>query len=613
MIYSPSINDELYAGINGDLIDNGRPSNVRTITFDQLLTYGLEPHKDIDDNTVLLPDLCKVVPTIRNRKPGQYPLIFPSVELYGAIMGLRTEEIQPPPDSLADDSITTSTTTTLTNDGTNTTPTNTTPVSSTGSSSAPSVTYSPLYDRNLYTPYRWMFSPQHDRATILEDRLDELTVSLLGNHQQKSSTVSVGRVYSDVESNDKLSESNISIELSRKQGNTKIDLDLHESNLKNFKMLFPGQIIAVNGVAPTGDKMIVNQLFTDASPSRAFIPYPNALALHKARSNAGPIRVWIGAGPYTSNNDFEFAPLDAMCEAIRNASPPPDVLILQGPFIDTEHPLLKANNIEVDTEEGKLPVSVMEAWKDVFLVRLAQYLGPDSPAKNIEVILMPSTNDAICEPVYPQWPLDKHLFDTDFDDAEMQSLLSRLTVLPNPATFVIGDTIFGGTTANVLTHLNIEAQRRINSTMDDAVKRYDTLIKHIIEQRNYYPLFPSGTTPGETAPLPLELPKMWHTGMNVRPDILLLPTTKYGKAASIRAVGETLVINPGPVAKPGTSTKAAAGTCTKLCIFPGNHPSMNVQNKELSLDNDDSVNNNSYIPTSSPLTRIRAEIVKLQL
>ena len=515
-------------------------------------------------------------------------------------MGLRVEETTPPTE---DDSTTTSTTYNTNTDN------NITQGPSSSTASTTKTSYIPINDRNLYTPYRWMFSPQHDRASILEDRLEELTTSIASNAQQKISSLTIGRIYSDVESNDKLSETNVSIELSRKHGNTKLNLDLHEINLKNFKSLFPGQIIGVTGIAPTGsDKLIVNQLYTNGAPSRAFIPYDNAVALHKLRSNNGPTRIWIGSGPYTSNNDFSFGPLESFLAEVRDANPPPDAIVLQGPFIDSEHPWIKANNIEMESEDGKLPLSVTDAWKELFLQMVAAYLGPDGNAKHTEVILIPSTNDALCEPVYPQWPLDKNLFDINTDDADMQSLLLRITVLPNPATFVIGDVIVGCTTANILTHLNGEAQRRSANTMDDALKRYDTLIKHIIEQRNYYPLFPSGTTPGEAAPLPVELPKMWHAGMNVRPDILILPTTKYGKPASIRAVDDTLVINPGPVAKPGTNKVAAAGTFSKVCIFAGNHPSQNMQTKELSMD--DTI---TYVPTASPLTRVRAEINKLVL
>ncbi len=250
---------------------------------------------------------------------------------------------------------------------------------------------------------------------------------------------------------------------------------------------------------------------------------------------------------------------------------------------------------------------------------LAAYLSSDGPARHTEIVLMPSTSDVLCEPVFPQWPLQRALFEPvpgdkeeeDDDRMEMEAILARVTVLPNPATFVVGDVVFGGTTANTLSHLNVEAQRKggpaqptLSASVEDASRRLELLTRHIIEQRSYYPLFPSGAAPGDAAPLPLEPTKLWHVGMNVTPDVLLLPTSKYGKPAMVKVVGETIVINPGPVARPGAAGKAAPGSFAKLCIFPGENPAGLVKDLSASLDDID------YVPTAAT-SRVRVDITKL--
>jgi hypothetical protein len=50
--------------------------------------------------------------------------------------------------------------------------------------------------------------------------------------------------------------------------------------------------------------------------------------------------VAVAAGPFTTTDDLSYEPLSALLAAL--GSCPPDVLLLLGPFVDAEHPEVRA-------------------------------------------------------------------------------------------------------------------------------------------------------------------------------------------------------------------------------------------------------------------------------
>ena len=353
-------------------------------------------------------------------------------------------------------------------------------------------------------------------------------------------------------------------------------LDLRE--VPSFGV-FPGQVIGVRGVAPTGSRLIVSEVFCDGAPPRAQMKLANAVALHRARAAGGPVRVWAACGPYTSVADVKYEPLQLLLAEALQARPPPDVLVLQGPFVDLDHPMSKAGAPELkDDATGKVAerYTFRGVW-DIVLASIGLYLQQDALAR-LQVVLMPASSDAVTEPVFPQWPLQRKDFEDALARGDLQeSVLRRITVLPNPATFVVGDLVFGSTSADVAFHLTAEdcSKQAAGAAAPD---RLSQLARYVLEQRCYYPLYPAGGAAQGSASaegaLQLEVTRVWNCGMNVRPDVLLLPT-KIGRPCA-RPVGvggagvdrdATVVVNPGFVAK-----GRAAGTFAKIAIFAGAAP-----------------------------------------
>ena len=598
---------DVFAGLSGTLRDAKGARPAARFSLDALLAAGFEPQAEATRlagggvGRVMPPTTAAHVAAAAAAQG--WPLVSPSVELFGAVVGWRVEDRGGAGAAAA------------------------LAAAAAAGSSASAAPLVPVLDRNVYEPYRFMFSALHERADALAERLEELGAAIVGNAAADElaaaaaasaaaaaralasgadgapavaprplAAMSVGRVCLDGETG-RLNASSVALELRGGSGagagagagaggggggggGTRMTLDLRE--VASFGV-FPGQVIGVRGAAPTGQRLIVSEIFSNGAAPRAQMPLANAKALHRARSagGAGPVRVWCACGPYTSTGDLKYDPLTALLAELTAASPPPDVLVLQGPFVDAEHPMTRSGVAEVRDEAGKVAnrLTFREVWAFV-LANLGLFLQEEALAR-VEVVLMPSVQDVNAEAAFPQWPLQRSDFAPALDNGTLpDEVLRRITVLPNPASFVVGDLVFGATSADTVFHLTSEDATSRPAAGAVAVDRFSQLTRYMLEQRSFYPLYPAGcerperAAPEERQPLPLEVSRLWHCGMNVRPDVLLAPT-RIGRPC-VRPVGvgragvdrdATVVVNPGFVAK-----GVRAGTFAKLAIFPGAAP-----------------------------------------
>lgn len=167
--------------------------------------------------------------------------------------------------------------------------------------------------------------------------------------------------------------------------------------------------------------------------------------------------------------------------------------------------------------------------------------------------------------MYPQWPLPATALHCD---EVSPSVRDRITLLPNPASFVVGDVLWGATTADPAFALNTEEAAAPSAERGD---RFAALARHCLDQRSFYPVFPPPLPPTNKAPgaaaetdqaaraLPLEVTRVWHAGLPACPDVLLLPSRLGNPQA--RALGEhTVLVNPGAL--------ATRKTFARVAVFP---------------------------------------------
>ncbi|CAH2065943.1 unnamed protein product [Thlaspi arvense] len=171
----------------------------------------------------------------------------------------------------------------------------------------------------------------------------------------------------------------------------------------------------------------------------------------------------VASRPLTTSDNLLFEPLNELLAYAKRK--PSQLLVLLGPFVDSEHPEIKKGTVDATFDE-------------IFQVEV----------------------------------LTKPRFDIHIPDLEHQ-----LTSLSNPGTFEANQVKVGCCTVDVLKHLSGEEMSKNPSGVP--IDRMSRLASHLLRQRSFYPLYP----PPESLPYDSSLaPKALQ--ISSIPDILLLPS-----------------------------------------------------------------------------------------
>ncbi|WCJ38686.1 DNA polymerase alpha subunit B [Euphorbia peplus] len=389
----------------------------------------------------------------------------------------------------------------------------------------------------------FMYDRIEDRFNALDNRIKKHAAGLLSSGLYEEPTdptvasqrnfFAVGMICCDGEG--RLNDKSILLQSSvEHSGGQRVRLDTH--NLSQFS-IFPGQIVGVEGQNPSGHCLIASKLIDSVPLS------PNSdEELHPAKKQAldqgtlltdssytnREISVLIASGPFTTIDNLMFEPLTELLAHARRK--PPQLLILLGPFIDSEHPEIK---------KGTVRSSFDDIFRVEILGRLQDYV--DYMGSDARVLLVPSIRDANHDYVFPQPPFE----------IQSSNLDHQITCLRNPGIFEANQVSVGCCTVDIIKQLSGEEMSR--NPADGAVSdRMSRLASHILNQRSFYPLYP----PAEDVPLDSSLaPEALH--IPSVPDILILPSDMkyFVKVVSLGGRSEEeeqmkcICINPGRLAK----------------------------------------------------------------
>eukprot|EP00033_Pygsuia_biforma_P003396 GCRY01003719.1.p1 GENE.GCRY01003719.1~~GCRY01003719.1.p1 ORF type:complete len:614 (+),score=198.26 GCRY01003719.1:189-2030(+) len=372
-------------------------------------------------------------------------------------------------------------------------------------------------------PFRHMFSNTLDRVEALDSRIAALSKPLQKKHKiesfanvgvsSQSEMTVVGRVLCDAEG--KLNPTSVVLE-----GETGQTLRLNLDKVPQFA-LFPGQVVAVTGTSPNGITMLVDRIYEAPPRPLALTKLAALLNYHHSPThmNNTPLSIFAAAGPFTTIDDYEFAPLKALMDIVTTTVP--DLVILSGPFVPYRSNLSAAADV---------------TFASIFKTTVLPIIETAVTGSATRVLIAPSSGDLAAEPCYPQPPLA-----TD---------TKHITFLPNPCVCDVNEITVGVNATDIIKHL-IGAEIARNAIPTERLLRQ---AHHILSQRNFYPLFP----PAED--VLLDHSKSQYFELPVSPDILILPSSLKYFAKEIDGV---LAINPGALVKGRSS-----GTYAKLTVHP---------------------------------------------
>jgi DNA polymerase alpha subunit B len=227
-----------------------------------------------------------------------------------------------------------------------------------------------------------------------------------------------------------------------------------------------------------------------------------------------PINIMIASGPYTAEDNLDFEPFRAICEkAAENMA---DALILSGPFIDIEHPMIASGDFDVPETRGLDMDAAMTTLFRLWIAAPLQRLCSAVPS--ISVLMVPSVRDAISKHV--SWPQER-LARKDL------GLMKQITMLPNPCFISLNEVVLGISSQDVLYELSRE--QLSHGAVSDLLTR---LPSYLIEQRHFFPLFPpvardklssNGVVKATGSCIDLGYLKLGEW-LHVKPDVLVLPS-----------------------------------------------------------------------------------------
>ncbi|CAO3642509.1 unnamed protein product [Cunninghamella blakesleeana] len=385
--------------------------------------------------------------------------------------------------------------------------------------------------------YRYMFEKIRNKSEMLDDRIDYIADVIAEHYELKDgfanptrttqeTITAVGRICCEA-TDGKINSKSIMLETSRTLGMGKrILLDI--SDMKDYT-LFPGQIVAVQGANINGKSFKVEKFLLPPLP-----PTFNELQLEdymdedRSIENNQYTDIIVSSGPYTLDNDLSFQPLEELVRLCDNEKP--NALILLGPFVSANHPLIINGDID------ELPEDI---FKNQIATKLNQ-LSRNQP--NLQLMIIPHADDIIHEyPLYPQPSLS----------ALDLNLSNKILSLSNPSFIRINNTVIGIGNMDILLSMG---QQEISKTTSETNDRLANLSRHLLQQQNFYPLFPTAKNDS------IDADQMVNLQLSLRPDILIIPSQLRHFT---KLVDDVLCINPGHLCK-----KQSGGTYAKIIIHP---------------------------------------------
>nr|CAH8831740.1 unnamed protein product [Trichobilharzia regenti] len=322
-----------------------------------------------------------------------------------------------------------------------------------------------------------------------------------------------------------------------------VHLDLGFSKDLSCYSVYSGQPLLIRGVNPTGQSLGAMEIYQIPVLKPPNINPDNCL---------GNLHIMIACGPYTLSNTHDPTGLFNLLRCVKQSKP--NVLILLGPFVDSEHPSIQSYYETTYEELFQSRVNSISEWCNHLSVKL---------------VIVSSWRELHHHPVYPTPPIDKSWTQKTPD---LLSSYEKVLFAPDPCLIQIGDYVFGITSVDVLKDLSSEEISSGCSGSD----RITRLCRHILASGSFYPVHPPDDD------LPLDYP-LWNqfAQFSVTPHCLILPSKLRQFAKNVEGI---LCINPGYVSR-GEAF--------------GSYAEMVVNVNELTNTNGTDINNSSsYVPSS---------------
>ncbi|XP_039624981.1 DNA polymerase alpha subunit B [Polypterus senegalus] len=382
-----------------------------------------------------------------------------------------------------------------------------------------------MSEESLSRNYKYMFQKLRDIRDVLANKIEDLGATLKNCYSieefastslpAQENVILLGQICCD--SNGKLNAKSVVLEGDLEYScGMQVPVDLSE--LREYS-LFPGQVVVMEGINSTGRKLVASKLYEG-------VPLPFYRPEEQDDISDEQQMVLVACGPYTTSDSLTYEPLLDLIEIVKRDKP--DVCILLGPFLDSKHEQVESYQL-------------IGTFEEVFK-RCLKGIIEGTRGLNTQLVFVPSLRDVHHEYVYPQPPFV-------FPEISKEDR-QRVHLVPDPCTLNINGVVFGLTSTDIIFHMGTE---EISSSVGS--DRFTRILKHILTQRSYYPLYP----PAEEMNIDYENFQL-YAQMQVTPDVFIVPSElRY----FVKDVIGCVCMNPGRLTK-----GQVGGTYGRLFIKP---------------------------------------------
>jgi DNA polymerase alpha subunit B len=238
---------------------------------------------------------------------------------------------------------------------------------------------------------------------------------------------------------------------------------------------------------------------------------------------------------------------------VRIRDSPPDHLLVMGPFLDVNHPLVASGTL---ADSFGRPITFEDVYREEVVPKLARLARACDNAKT-QLYILPSTNEARNFFPIPQPPIDK------VESEVWRSLVKELPqvkFVSNPATIQIGDLKIFATSADALSAINSNVLFKADAT---SAGRVETCLDQILRSRSLFPVMPNNL---RIDPSTRHLADL-HDESKWFPHIIVSPSLA-GKRF-IKKVSGRVFVNPGFMSDSAGTTSSLAEI---VIAVPGGEP-----------------------------------------
>ena len=394
-------------------------------------------------------------------------------------------------------------------------------------------------DDTVSSPYRWMdqkISTRTEsvlfRGELLESSLYAEISALASKRDSPDLQIVVGRIVS--ETNEDLKDVKVpfndhSLVIEPVTGSIaskkrRMRFFIHEAPQY---VLYIGQIVAALGrVTNTGKDFHADTILCGPSP-----PPPEVTC-----SLSAPIHATFACGPYSPDNMLIFDSIAELESRVREN--PPDLLVVTGPFLDINHPLV-ASGMLLDSF-GR-PISFDDVYRDEIVPKMAR-LARSCENSKTDLVIIPSANEARFDYPIPQPPINKS--SSCIWELFVRELPKSVKFHSNPCTLHVGGMKVLVTSSDALSVINSNV---LFKQGESQVGRVDACLDQIVRSRSLFPVMPNNVRIDHASR---------HLADNVLPDIVVTPSLA-GKRF-IKKINGRVFVNPGFMSDPPGTTSSLA-------------------------------------------------------